>query len=99
MVWIIVSWWVSPELHPDTVGVEGAQGKAMLFNTREEAERWARQALQAGMWMAVEVPGGEATNILHCPACGTTFEVAEEVTGKPPFMVECPNCGWEVVVG
>jgi predicted Zn finger-like uncharacterized protein len=39
------------------------------------------------------------TNILQCPACGTSFEVAEEVTGKPPFVVECPECGGEVVVG
>jgi hypothetical protein len=59
MVWVIVSWWVSPEFNPETVAVEkDAQGRAMLFNTREEAERWAERALQAGMWMAVEVPGG-----------------------------------------
>jgi hypothetical protein len=58
MVWVVVSWWVSPELHPDTVGVEAeGEGRAKLFSTREEAERWARRTLQHGMWRAVEVPG------------------------------------------
>jgi len=56
MAWIIVSWWISPELHPDTVGVEAdGEGRAKLFSTRGEAERWARRALQPGMWRAVEL--------------------------------------------
>jgi hypothetical protein len=58
MVWIIVSWWISPELHPDTVGVEAdGEGRAKLFRTRGEAERWAAENLQPKMWRAVEVPG------------------------------------------
>jgi hypothetical protein len=60
MAWIIVSWWVSPESNPETVAVEtDGEGRAKLFSTRGEAERWARRALQAGMWRAVELRGGE----------------------------------------
>ena len=56
MVWIIVSWWGSPTLFPETVGVEtDSMGRAKRFPTREEAERWARRNIQEGMWRAVEI--------------------------------------------
>ena len=56
MVWVVVSWWISPELLPETVGVEAdGEGRAKLFRTRGEAERWAGRALQPGMWRAVEL--------------------------------------------
>jgi hypothetical protein len=56
MVWVVVSWWVSPECYPEMVGVEtDGRGRAKLFNTRERAERWARRNLQRGMWKAVEI--------------------------------------------
>jgi len=38
----------------------------------------------------------EVIYILRCPTCGTSFEVTEEVVGKPPFITECPECGEEV---
>lgn len=33
---------------------------------------------------------------LECLDCGTAFEVYKSVVGKPPFTVECPNCGADV---
>lgn len=33
------------------------------------------------------------TYVLECPHCKTTFEARAWSVGKPPFDVECPNCG------
>jgi len=33
---------------------------------------------------------------LKCPNCGCRFSVGEKAVGKPPFDVECPECGEEV---
>jgi len=36
---------------------------------------------------------GKTEYSLKCPVCETIFDVEEKKLGKPPFDVECPNCG------
>ena len=34
--------------------------------------------------------------LLECPECRTVFEISEKDIGKPPFIVNCPECGAEI---